>query len=207
MEVKMNNYQITLFFAKDTMYNTFELSNSLLQNITDIGEPILLPNNASLPKEANFPLIIFNKNKKIQITANYQIIITTIEKDDDIEIKDLIIDINKALIKNNINAIRIGYGYKTQLDKELIETFKNNNFQNDELKNSVNFELSWLTEIDINELKVNCWQRYFTDQKLENLNVIFDINTKAEETHEIDNSFLEKFVNESEEFIKEKIYK
>lgn len=203
----MNNYQVTLFFAKDTMYKTFELSNALLQNITDIGEPILLPNNASLPKEANFPLIIFNKNKKIQITANYQSIITTIEKDDDIEIKDLIIDINKALIKNDINVIRIGYGYKTQLDKKLIETFKNNNFQNDELKNSVNFELSWLTEIDINELKVNCWQRYFTDQKLENLNVIFDINTKAEETHEIDNSFLEKFINESEEFIKEKIYK
>lgn len=203
----MNNYQVTLFFAKDTMYKTFELSNALLQNITDIGEPILLPNNASLPKEANFPLIIFNKNKKIQITANYQSIITTIEKDDDIEIKDLIIDINKALIKNDINVIRIGYGYKTQLDKELIEPFKNNNFQNDELKNSVNFELSWLTEIDINELKVNCWQRYFTDQKLENLNVIFDINTKAEETHEIDNSFLEKFINESEEFIKEKIYK
>ena len=84
----MNNYQVTLFFAKDTMYKTFELSNALLQNITDIGEPILLPNNASLPKEANFPLIIFNKNKKIQITANYQSIITTIEKDDDIEIKD-----------------------------------------------------------------------------------------------------------------------
>ena len=203
----MNNYQVTLFFAKDTMYKTFELSNALLQNITDIGEPILLPNNASLPKEANFPLIIFNKNKKIQITANYQSIITIIEKDDDIEIKDLIIDINKALIKNDINVIRIGYGYKTQLDKELIEKFKKNNFQNDELKNSVNFELSWLTEIDINELKVNCWQRYFTDQKLENLNVIFDINTKAEETHEIDNSFLEKFINESEEFIKEKIYK
>lgn len=203
----MNNYQITLFFAKDTIYKAFELSNSLLQNITDLGEPILLPNNASVPKEVNFPLIIFNKNKKIQITANYQNIIATIEKDESIEIKDLVISINKALIDNDIKVIRIGYGYKTQLDKELIELFKNNNFENDELKNSINFELSWLTEIDINELKVNCWQRYFTDQKLENLNVIFDINTKAEETNEIDNEFLESFINDSEKFIKEKIYK
>lgn len=207
MEVKMNNYQITLFFAKDTIYKAFELSNSLLQNITDLGDPILLPNNASVPKEVNFPLIIFNKNKKIQITANYQNIIATIEKDESIEIKDLVININKALIDNDIKVIRIGYGYKTQLDKELIELFKNNNFENDELKNSINFELSWLTEIDINELKVNCWQRYFTDQKLENLNVIFDINTKAEETNEIDNEFLESFINDSEKFIKEKIYK
>lgn len=203
----MNNYQITLFFAKDTIYKAFELSNSLLQNITDLGDPILLPNNASVPKEVNFPLIIFNKNKKIQITANYQNIIATIEKDESIEIKDLVININKALIDNDIKVIRIGYGYKTQLDKELIELFKNNNFENDELKNSINFELSWLTEIDINELKVNCWQRYFTDQKLENLNVIFDINTKAEETNEIDNEFLESFINDSEKFIKEKIYK
>ena len=160
-----------------------------------------------MPKEVNFPLIIFNKNKKIQITANYQNIIATIEKDESIEIKDLVISINKALIDNDIKVIRIGYGYKTQLDKELIELFKNNNFENDELKNSINFELSWLTEIDINELKVNCWQRYFTDQKLENLNVIFDINTKAEETNEIDNEFLESFINDSEKFIKEKIYK
>ena len=203
----MNNYQITLFFAKDTIYKTFELSNSLLQNITDLGEPILLPNNASVPKKVNFPLIIFNKNKKIQITANYQNIIVTIEKDESIEIKDLVISINKALIDNNIKVIRIGYGYKTQLDKELIGLFKNNNFENDELKNSINFELSWLIEIDINELKVNCWQRYFTNQKLENLNVIFDINTKAEEINEIDNEFLESFINDSEKFIKEKIYK
>lgn len=207
MEVKMNSYQVTLFFAKDTKYNTFELSNSLLQNITDIGEPILLPNNASLPKEANFPLIIFNKNKKIQITTNYQCIITTIERDEDIEIKDLILNINNAVSKSGINVVRIGYGYKTQLNKELIDNFKSYNFQNDELKNSMNFELSWLMEIDINQLKVNCWQRYFTDPKLEYLNVIFDINTKAEEIHEIDNNFLEKFINESEEFINEKIFK
>ena len=203
----MNSYQVTLFFAKDTKYNTFELSNSLLQNITDIGEPILLPNNASLPKEANFPLIIFNKNKKIQITTNYQCIITTIERDEDIEIKDLILNINNAVSKSGINVVRIGYGYKTQLNKELIDNFKSYNFQNDELKNSMNFELSWLMEIDINQLKVNCWQRYFTDPKLEYLNVIFDINTKAEEIHEIDNNFLEKFINESEEFINEKIFK
>lgn len=203
----MNNYQITLFFDQNTIYKSIELSNALLDNIDILGDPILLPNNSSIPKEANFPIIIFNKNNNIQITANYQNIIITIKKDESIEIENLITSINNALMKNEIKVIRIGYGYKTQLDKELIEKFKKKIFLEEELKRSINFEISWLNEIDINMLKVNCWQRYYTEQSAEYLNVIFDINTKAEEKYTMDNEFLKKFVNESEIFIKEKIYK
>lgn len=203
----MNNYQITLFFDQNTIYKSIELSNALLENIDILGEPILLPNNLSIPKEANFPIIIFNKNNNIQITANYQNIIITIKKDENIEIENLIMSVNNALMKNEIKVIRIGYGYKTQLDKELIEKFKKKIFLEEELKRSINFEISWLNEIDINMLKVNCWQRYYTEQSTEYLNVIFDINTKAEEKYAMDNEFLKKFVNESEIFIKEKIYK
>ena len=203
----MNNYQITLFFDQNTMYKSIELSNALLENIDILGEPILLPNNSSIPKEANFPIIIFNKNNNIQITANYHNIIITIKKDENIEIENLIMSVNNALMKNEIKVIRIGYGYKTQLAKELIEKFKKKVFLEEELKRSINFEVSWLNEIDINMLKVNCWQRYYTEQSTEYLNVIFDINTKAEEKYAMDNEFLKKFVNESETFIKEKIYK
>lgn len=203
----MNNYQITLFFDQNTIYKSIELSNALLENIDILGEPILLPNNSSIPKEANFPIIIFNKNNNIQITANYQNIIITIKKDENIEIENLIMSVNNALMKNEIKVIRIGYGYKTQLAKELIEKFKKKVFLEEELKRSINFEVSWLNEIDINMLKVNCWQRYYTEQSTEYLNVIFDINTKAEEKYAMDNEFLKKFVNESETFIKEKIYK
>lgn len=203
----MNNYQITLFFDQNTIYKSIELSNALLENIDILGEPIILPNNSSIPKEANFPIIIFNKNNNIQIAANYQNIIITIKKDESIEIENLIMSVNNALMKNEIKVIRIGYGYKTQLAKELIEKFKKKVFLEEELKRSINFEVSWLNEIDINMLKVNCWQRYYTEQSTEYLNVIFDINTKAEEKYAMDNEFLKKFVNESENFIKEKIYK
>lgn len=203
----MNNYQITLFFDQNTIYKSIELSNALLENIDILGEPIILPNNSSIPKEANFPIIFFNKNNNIQIAANYQNIIITIKKDESIEIENLIMSVNNALMKNEIKVIRIGYGYKTQLAKELIEKFKKKVFLEEELKRSINFEVSWLNEIDINMLKVNCWQRYYTEQSTEYLNVIFDINTKAEEKYAMDNEFLKKFVNESENFIKEKIYK
>ena len=203
----MNNYQITLFFDQNTIYTSIELPNALLENIDILGEPIILPNNSSIPKEANFPIIIFNKNNNIQIAANYQNIIITIKKDESIEIENLIMSVNNALMKNEIKVIRIGYGYKTQLAKELIEKFKKKVFLEEELKRSINFEVSWLNEIDINMLKVNCWQRYYTEQSTEYLNVIFDINTKAEEKYAMDNEFLKKFVNESENFIKEKIYK
>ena len=203
----MNNYQITLFFKENTKFKNIELSNTLIENIKELGEPILLPNNPTLPKEANFPIIIFNKNKKIHMTGNYQSIIITVNEGNDIEIKDLILKTNNALEKNDIEVIRIGYGFQTELEKELINRFKTSHFIMDELKNSINFELSWLSEININNIKVNCWQRYFTNQNSENLNVIFDINTKAEEKNILDKIFLENFMNESEEFIKNNIYK
>ena len=205
MEVKMNNYQITLFFAKDTIFKIIELSNSLFENIANLGDPILLPNNQAGPKEANFPLIIFNQNREIQITANFQSIIISIEKNENINIEELMLKINSILIENEINVVRIGYGYKIEMDKQKADFFKNKNFVYDEIKNSINFELSWLTEIIINNLKVNCWQRYFTSQQSENLNIIFDINTKAEEENEISNEFLKQFITEAEEFIKNKL--
>ena len=98
MEVKMNNYQITLFFAKDTIFKIIELSNSLFENIANLGDPILLPNNQAVPKEANFPLIIFNQNREIQITANFQSIIISIEKNENINIEELMLKINIFLI-------------------------------------------------------------------------------------------------------------
>ena len=145
----MNNYQITLFFAKDTIFKIIELSNSLFENIANLGDPILLPNNQAVPKEANFPLIIFNQNREIQITANFQSIIISIEKNENINIEELMLKINSILIENEINVVRIGYGYKIEMDKQKADFFKNKNFVYDEIKNSINFELSWLTEIII----------------------------------------------------------
>lgn len=203
----MNNYQITLFFDKDTSFKSIELSNSLLENVNEIGDPIILPSNQHTPKGINLPIIIFNKNEKIQITVNYYSITINIEKDDTIIIKDLVLNVNEALIKNEIVVVRIGYGYKTQLNNELIDNFKQYYFSKEDIKKSINFELSWLTEIIINNLNVNCWQRYYTEQDSKFLNVIFDINTKAEEYNDINRNFLETFIDESDKYIKDKLFK
>ncbi len=204
----MNSYQITLFLEKDTIYKISKVSAELLEKINELGEPILMPDNISAPREANIPLIIFNKNPNVQVMMSFQTIIISIVENNEIDLLEKLADFMSTLNNNDIHSNRLGYVKNSVLNNEKIIEFKENTFKRKENIGCKDFEFSCLNEITINDINVNCWERYYTNSEINNnLNIIFDVNTKAMEKYNIDIEFINKFIKESDLYIDKEIFK
>lgn len=204
----MNSYQITLFLENDTIYKISKVSAELLEKINELGEPILMPDNISAPREANIPLIIFNKNPNVQLMMSFQTIVISIVENNEINLLGKLADFMSTLNNNDIHSNRFGYVKKSILNNEKIIEFKENTFKRKENIECKDFEFSCLNEITINNINVNCWERYYTNSEINNnLNIIFDVNTKAMVKYDIDIEFIKRFIKESDLYIDKKIFK
>lgn len=197
-----NSIQISLFLNEDTHYKPNDLAYELNKQIEEFDEPILLHENKNFPQEANAPILLFLKNNDIQFISNFYTITITFCGEKINKLKSYIEKIMNVLKKLNIHSYRIGYVVNMERETEKILEFKNKIINNDEILNSEDFELSWLSFININNQMVNCWHRYYTNKQLNNkLNILFDINTKQEEKVDITNEFILKFIEDSESYI------
>lgn len=203
-----NNIQLTFFLEKDTNFKPTDLSYELQKEIERLDEPIILPDNKNFPQEANAPILMFVKNANLQFICNYYTITINFLNNEIADCVDSIDKIMDVLSKMNINIIRMGYVVQLDFDKEIIQKFKEEIIKSNEIIKSEEFELSWLKFININSLKVNCWNRYYTNKQLnDKLNVIFDINTKQDEINIIEKKFVRNFIVESEKYIQNNLYK
>lgn len=199
-----NSYQISLYLKEGTSYKEDELANKLKNALPSLKDPMIMSENANFPIEANAPIIAFIKNENIQFIGNHYYMTINISGEEIKNYKD-----NFKKIINNLDDIefyRIGYVVSNSYDKNIIQKFKSDNFKKEEINNSNDFELSWLQDIEINSKKVNCWKRFFTDRNTnEMLNVIVDINTHENEKNDVNLEFIERFIEESDKYIKDNI--
>lgn len=199
-----NSYQISLYLKEGTKYKEDELANKLKLAVPSLKDPMIMSENASLPIEANAPIIAFIQNNNIQFIGNYYYMTINISGEE--------LDNYRENFKKIINTLeeiefyRIGYVVSCSFQKENIEKFKEQIFSQSEVKSSNDFELSWLQDIEINSKKVNCWKRYFTDRNINDmLNVIIDINTHEKEKNDVTLEFIEIFITDADKYISENI--
>ena len=147
-----NNVQIVLFFNKNEFYKPSKIAALISDKVEEIGTPIILPVDAA-PAEANFPIIVFSQNNKINISSNFNNISVTLV-DDMIDKWKEIIEILYEVFEEN-EFVRIGTVFTTLLPKEKISDIKTETNCNENIIDSKDFKISWLTEIEINEIKVN----------------------------------------------------
>lgn len=192
-----NSIQISLFFNEETFYKINELSYELSKEIEELEEPLLFPENKTFPQEANAPLIMFVRNKKVQFISNFYNATLKISEENIEDKMEYIKKIMDVLDRFKVSSYRIGYVINLIYDKDQIPIFKKDVLKKEEIINSKDFELSWLTEIDIKDTKVNYWQRFYTNEQMnEKLNVLYDINTKPTEKINIQKDYIIKFVEE-----------
>ena len=203
----MTSYQISLFFVNGTIYNIDKVSNELLEKNVLLKNPLLIPQQVNAPKEVNFPVIIFDKNQEFRIMANFFTMTINVIKSEKYNIMDIMNRIYDVLEENNIKAYRIGFVYKSEIENAKIEDFKKQKILSEEIIVSKCFEMSWLKDIRINNVDVNCWQRYFNIEGKTSLNTLFDINTKEQDNNNVDRIFMQEFIKDSENYVKENIFK
>lgn len=202
----MTSYQISLFFVDNTIYKIDKVSKELVEKIELLKEPILIPQEVNAPKEVNFPVIIFDKNQEMKLIANFHTMTITIKKKENTDILNLMDGVYDVLENNEIKVYRIGFVYNSSLEHAEIEKFKSQKILDADIINSKNFELSWLKDININNINVNCWQRYYTIEGNDILNTTFDINTKAEENYQVNREFMKKFIIDAEKYVIDNIF-
>lgn len=191
-----NNVQIVLFFNKNEFYKPSKIAALISDKVEEIGTPIILPVDAA-PAEANFPIIVFSQNTKINISSNFNNISVTLV-DDMISKWKEIVDILYEVFDDN-EFVRIGTVFTTLLPEEKMSDIKTETNCNDNIIDSKDFKISWLTEIEINEIKVNMWKNYFTDKsKTDNIICVYDFNTKPQENNNVNKEFAINFIEQCE---------
>ena len=88
------------------------------------------------------------------------------------------------------------------MDSEYIEKIKNEIKCNNEDIFTYDFKLAWLTELTMNNIKINFWKNYFSDKEnTDKILMVLDFNTKAEEKIVVDIDFIFKFLNKCKDNI------
>lgn len=200
-----DNIQLALFFPEGTIYNPTKISAKLIEEFSEIGDPIILPINTDAPKEASIPFIIFNQNPNFQIISNFNNITITVK---DIY-NALIIEIIKKIIvifkKEEIVFNRIGYLPSLFISKEAIADFRNEFMVSKILEDTVEFQFAWLKKLKLGEIELNCWERNITDSvNFEGLLKCFDFNTILSEKLVIDEKFVNRFIEFCNKYIEER---
>ena len=191
-----NSVQIALFFEEGTVYNPTIISAKIIEKFSELGNPILLPINTESSKEANVPFIIFNQNVNFQLVLNYHNMLFTFQNSYIKQAKDIAITIFEVFNKEKINFVRIGYVPTFITEEEKKKDFENKYVCQDELKDVVDYQFSWLKRIKMKDLEFNCWERSISDSnKIKGLLKIYDFNTDADKIIKIDKKFIKDFID------------
>lgn len=195
-----NNSQLVMFFNQGTFYNPSKISVKIVEEIENIGEPIILPINTGAPKEANVPILLFQQNPDIRIVANFDSINITASGEYITKLCDIaekIFDIFTC----ECGFHRLGYVPLIVLDKEKISIFKEK-FIGENVGKCDDFHLYWKITKEMNGININCWERYFTDViQIDGLVQTFDFNTLVDEQLLIDKNFIREFYDYCNKYI------
>ena len=196
-----NSITVVLYFEEGTIFNPNIISTKLNEEIENIGNSINLPINTGVSEDANIPIIIFNQNKNINITANFQQISITLFDNMINKVDDIVKKVFN-IFSDNYKFVRIGFVINKILDSEYIEKIKNEIKCNNEDIFTYDFKLAWLTELTMNNIKINFWKNYFSDKEnTDKILMVLDFNTKAEEKIVVDIDFIFKFLNKCKDNI------
>lgn len=192
-----NSIQIVLFFENNTFYNPAKVASFLVDKVDNIGNPVILPiNNA--PQDANLPILIFNQNININITASFQNISIILFEEEISKAKSFIEIIFDCFKENKF--VRMGVVISSMLNKIEFSHIKLDINSDMILNGSKDFKISWLNEPTINGLIVNRWSSYFSDKSNTDMVLeVLDFNTKIEENIDIDKKFALKFIEACKE--------
>lgn len=197
-----NTIQFALFFKAGTVFNPTKVSSKIIDKLSNIGNPIILPINTNAPKEANFPIIIFNQNINFQVAINFNNIIITLKEDcinDFITVANAFFDI---FTSDDISFVRLGYLPTFILDKNDLLSFKNEYLKNDVYANIEDFQFSWLKKLNFQKVEINCWERSITDSiNTDGLIKMFDFNTKTDEDLQVNKKFIKEFIEFCNKYI------
>ena len=196
-----NSITVVLYFEKETIFNPNIISTKLNEEIENIGNSINLPINTGVSEDANIPIIIFNQNKNINITANFQQISITLFDNMINKVDDIVKKVFN-IFSDDYKFVRIGFIINKILESEYIEKIKNEIKCNNEDIFTYDFKLAWLTELTMNNIKINFWKNYFSDKEnTDKILMVLDFNTKAEEKIVVDIDFIFKFLNKCKDNI------
>ncbi|MBR2138610.1 MAG: hypothetical protein IJ966_04835 [Bacilli bacterium] len=192
-----NRVQIVLFFNKNEFYKPSKIAALISEKIEEIGSPIILPVDGA-PAEANFPIIVFSQNNKINLTSNFNNVSITLVDDMADKWKKIIENLYEIFDDNEF--VRIGTVFTTILPEDKISDIKSETNCSESIIDSKDFKISWLTEIDINDTKVNMWKNYFSDKSQSNSIIcVYDFNTKPQEIIDVSKDFAIKFIEQCKE--------
>ena len=194
--------QVVLFFKKDTFYNANQIAALINNEIEDLGEAMVLPQNAQKKDE---PIILF-QNPKFQLTLNYETMTLMYYQENSKEGKKILLDLLELFDKEDLSFIRIGYITTYELEHKWIKKFKEKFFAMEEVQSSEDFQLAWYSPILLKGTKINLWQKYLTDSMQTNkLIVIYDVNTPVDEEYNISTEFVHDYLNGTEDLLEKKI--
>lgn len=189
-----NSLQIVLFFNKNEFYKPSKVAALISEKIEEIGSPIILPVDAA-PAEANFPIIVFSQNNKINLTTNFNNVSITLVEDMIDKWKKILENLYE--IFNDNEFVRIGTVFTTILPQEKISDIKIETNCNDNIIGSRDFKISWLSELVIGNIKVNMWKNYISDKsQTNNIICVYDFNTKPQDVNDINKEFAINFIEQ-----------
>ena len=174
------NSQISLYLLNGSKYDELDITRKLIELYPELDKPVIFTENSNFPAEANVPIFVFDKNTKLQIIGNYYYITINCSEDYVSKISEITNFIVEYLLNFNIKMYRLGYVIKSE-----------------------DFEISWLSYIDINSTECNCWQRYYIDKSNDKLNNLIDINTKEGIDVTIDCEYVKAFIKNVNMYIEE----
>ena len=184
----MNTHEIGLFFDRKYIFDPTNFSQKISQKFSELGKPKILP----VIENKNTPVIIYDENASLKLFVtldNLMLHVLLDEKDNEKEYFKIIFSILKEF---NINVSRIGLINTVTLGEKEKSLFVNNAFDSKEIINSKEFQLSYFQNIIYNDISLNCWKRYITNN--DKFITIFDINTLKNDNHNIDLKFTIDFI-------------
>lgn len=193
----MNNYEIGLFFNRKYIYDPINVAEELKRNFTDLGEVIILP----VDENNNNPVIIFDKNPDFTIYASLTNIIIKLSEKKYPYIKEVLSIILNIFKNEKIEFSRIGLVNTVVLGEKEKNLFVNNAIETREIIEAKEIELSYFQNINYQDKILNCWKRYITNREI--FYVVADINTRAEDTFEVNIKMAMKFIEFALKYMEE----
>ena len=118
-KIQARNVKIVLFFSKILENSSVKLANSIMDKISELGEPSIfnIPEEAPNEIKMQMPKIIFDNSKDINVIVTNVNINITINIDNVELIKDKVKQIYDALIENSIKISKMKFIEKQEKGK------------------------------------------------------------------------------------------
>ena len=193
-KIQARNVKIVLFFSKILENSSVKLANSIMDKISELGEPSIfnIPEEAPNEIKMQMPKIIFDNSKDINVIVTNVNINITINIDNVELIKDKVKQIYDALIENSIKIQAIGIVNQYLYYDINFEKVKEIYYKDDEVKNSDLLNMSWYKK----ENDINIWKTINIEEKdnIKNMILNMDINNLGNEK-DITIKNIEDFIN------------